>query len=67
MDTENKTWQLNPKDLDFLANFTDTSREEVENVYKEFLKKSSDGKITKERFKTFMAVSRHSFLSFFFS
>ena len=57
MDTENKTWKLDPKDLDFLASYTDTSREDVENMYKEFLEKSSDGKITKEGFKTFMGVS----------
>ena len=57
MDTQNKTWKLTPIDLDLLASYTDTPREDVEYMYKEFLEKSSNGKITKEGFKAFMGVS----------
>ena len=42
---------LSEKDLEFISQNTDISREDVEEQYKNFLHKYPDGKITRRSFK----------------
>ena len=45
---------LNAEDLDYIANHTAVSREEVEQSHKNFLEAHPDGKITKSDFRKMM-------------
>jgi len=45
---------LSKQDLDFIANHTAVSRDEVDRQYENFLSKHPDGKITKREFRNMM-------------
>ena len=47
---------LSKEDLDFIANHTAVSRDEVDRKYENFLAKHPDGKITKKEFRNMMQV-----------
>ncbi len=49
---------LTEEDLDFIANHTAVSREEVDRQYEHFLVKHPDGKITKKEFRSMMQASK---------
>ena len=54
MESETKITKLSPEDLEFLATYTNTHKEVVEEVHNEFLDTYPDGKVTKDGFKRMM-------------
>ena len=54
MESETKIIKLSPEDLEFLATYTNTHKEVVEEVHNEFLDTYPDGKVTKDGFKRMM-------------
>ena len=48
---------LSQEDLDFIANHTAITRDEVEQQYDNFLTRHPDGKITKRDFRNLMQVT----------
>ena len=54
MESKTKITKLSPEDLEFLAMYTNTQKEVVEEVHNEFLDTYPDGKVTKDGFKRMM-------------
>ena len=48
--------ELSIEDLDFIANHTAITRDEVDQQYENFLTRHPDGKITKRDFRNMMQV-----------
>ena len=52
---------LSQEDLDFIANHTAITRDEVDQQYENFLTRHPDGKITKRDFRNMMQVYDSNF------